>query len=302
MNAGDTTIAAQALLDGPRPGWRVTMLPAASDGPDAPSPAAWAALIDELLRDPSSLAGYAVLKYSGGVQVCRARVGNGAATREVICKQSRVDGFLRRRLAAFRPSRARQAAQRAGMLRSAGIATAEPLVILESNRADRESWLITSALEAVADLDHVAMALLPRTPAGESPRIRRALSQTVAELLARFGPAGLHHRDLKASNILLTRWNHAPTAWIVDVDGVSRCGAGAVSKERQRLVRLGASLVATGGLGVTDAARMMTRYAAATGRPRKAWKTLFRECGPLVAAYNRRAAGRKTTKIDGYGG
>lgn len=279
-------------------GWRGSIL-------DAAPREAWSSFIETLLRDPSALPGYAVLKYSGRLQVCRARLGDGPDARDVICKQSRVDGFLRQRLAALRPTRARQAAQRATWLREAGVATAEPLAILESTRADREAWLITAALNDVVDLDHVAMTLLPRAAANEGPRIRRGLSQAVAAMLAKFPPAGVHHRDLKASNILLTNWNAAggpPTAWIVDVDGVSRCARGSPAKERQRLVRLGASLAGHPGVRAVDVARFLIHYAAALGRPRKAWKSLFRTCEPMVISYNRRAAGRKTGKLDGYGG
>ena len=117
-------------------------------------------------------------------------------------------------------------------------------------------------------------------------------------------PSGWHHRDLKASNILLLHHdetNEPTQAWIVDLDGLSRVAAADVKRERQRLVRLGASLIGHVSVTQTDLVRFLRAYFASSSTARD-WRTEFRQLSRSAIRYAERSELRKRHKLDGYTG
>lgn len=262
----------------------------------------WTAFLETLIDAPQRLAGYAVLKSSKTGVVCRALLETEAGPTAVVCKRSEPRGFARRIGARFRSSRGRRNWERGARLLAAGIATARPLALIERGGWRSADWLITEACEGVVDLDQIALALLPRLDRSAAAAIKTRLAMRIADLLTAFDRSTLHHRDLKASNILFSDWDgESPTVVIVDLDGLGR-SRNEAADARRRLVRLGASLTGYRTITRTDAARVLRAYHARRGDPESTWRSTWRQASPLLADYNRAAAGRKHGKIDGYGG
>jgi hypothetical protein len=264
----------------------------------------WRAFLQQLIERPPSLPGYATLKYSETGEVCRARLIVKEQALEVICKQSRACGLIDRAFAYLRSSRARLNWERATTLLELGISTARPLAMLERRKPEPAAWLVTEGIDDVVDLDQVALTLLPQIPPDQAARTKRQLIGAIVDFYVRFDRSGLHHRDLKASNLLCTQWDGGdggPRLWLVDLDGLTQRFS-AEKGRRQRLVRLAASLAGYRAVSASDQARFLKRYRYQAGLDPSGWRAEWRKLAPSVAAYNRRAKARKRGKIDGYVG
>jgi hypothetical protein len=244
-----------------------------------------------------------MLKRSQAGSVFAVTIDAPGGARRVICKCSRPQGAWRRAGAMIRHSRARRNWDRGTELLAAGIATPRPLALLERSGWGGEDWLLTEAIEQVVDLDQVALALLPRLRNRALASAKASIGTEIARLLVALDRAHLHHRDLKASNILLTDWDGpGPGVWLADLDGLAASGRNEAGQRRQRLVRLAASLAGYSTVTRTDRARVLRAYHPLLAAPARQWRATWRELVPLVAEYNRRAATRKRDKIDGFSG
>ena len=264
----------------------------------------WQSGLHEIVHAPSTIPGYKVLKYSNKGEVFCAQLTGSGATLQVVCKHSRVDGAWRRFLALWRTSRERADFDRGLALVRAGIATALPLAVIERKAFRREARLITQLIPDAVDLDQVALTLLPQLEPERRRAVKDAIVKALVDLFDRLERNGFHHRDLKASNILLTDWDcqeDAVRVWLVDLEGLRLHGAGS-GRRRQPLIRLAASLLDYATVTRTDFCRFVQRYRARTGMPGDTWKQYFRELAAGATAYVRRAQRRKTHKLDGYEG
>ena len=88
---------------------------------------------------------------------------------------------------AVRPAKARGEALKAMRLAALGIPTVEPVAIGAVARG--ESWLITRGLDDVQQLNHFMENVAPQLSAEESIRLRAALADALAEMLAKPGHA-----------------------------------------------------------------------------------------------------------------
>ena len=295
-----------------------------------PSFTEWRPWLAQLVTDPAALPGYATLKYSKSGEVFRARFpGPGdphAATLDVACRYFPVNETQKRRktqtqktengcsflrfcvsvfLRFFRPSRASRNLLRARRLLQVGIDTPVPLAWIERTTPPRSSWLVTEFVANVVDLDQIVLTLLPRMDRRARRKARNGVVDAVVELLARLDRAGLHHRDLKASNILMTNWEGRetrPRPMLVDLDGLHPRRWWDRRRRWQPLIRLAASLRDYPGLTRTDFARFLHRYLSQIGRPKAEWKTHFRRLTRDATEYVQRSQLRKTRKLDGFTG
>jgi hypothetical protein len=262
----------------------------------------WREFLQQLVERPPALPGYATLKYSKTGEVCRACFSVKEQALDVICKKNTALGFMERWFARVRPSRARLNWQRAAALLELGISTARPLALLERRKPEPAAWLVTEAIKNVVDLDRVVLALLPQLPPDQAARTKRRMIRAIADFYVRFDRSGLHHRDLKASNLLFTHWDGQegePRVWLVDLDGLTRRFS-AEKARRQRLMRLAASLAEYRIVSASDRARFLKGYRHQAGHDPSGWKAEWRKLAPSVAEYHRRAKARKRGKIDGY--
>ncbi len=265
-----------------------------------PSAEQWRSLLTELVRSPADLPEYSVLKYSEGAEVFRARLKWAEGAIEVVCKHTDIDGGLRGLLGRWRVPREKRDFDRGLELMNAGIGTAQPLALLESGGRRRETRVVTAFLADAVDLDQVALTLMSRLEPGRRRAVKDELIARVADLFARLWARGYYHRDLKASNILVTDWDESPRVWVVDLEGLRHRRVPDRRQQRQPLVRLAASLQGYAAVTRTDRARFLRAYLDLAQNAGVMWKEQYRELGRQATDYVRRARGRKTHKLDGF--
>ena len=263
----------------------------------------WQTALRAFLEDPLALDDAATLKYSSGAEVIRGLLACGPQRLDVVAKHHTPCGFSGRLSTMVSGAHAQRNFDRAVSLLATGVNTAVPLAWIQCDRGKRESWLLTSFAPELVDLDHIALSLLPQRDAGAAHRIKQRMIHAVAAMFRALIEGGWHHRDLKASNVLLQHWDapdDAVAAWIVDLDGLSHRGKRS-RNETQRLVRLAASLRSYVSITRTDYVRFLKAYRGvdrAVGDWRGEFRTLAREAEHYVT----RSTRRKSHKIDGYDG
>ena len=295
-----------------------------------PSFTRWRPWLAQLLTDPSALPGYAALKYSKRGEVFRARLpGPGdsqTATLDVACRYFPVNETQKRRktqtqktengcsflrfcvsafLRFFRPSRASRNLLRARRLLQVGIDTPVPLARIERTTPSRSSWLVTEFVADAVDLDQIVLSLLPQLERRALHKVKTGMVDVAVQLFACLDDARLYHRDLKASNILITNWNaeDAPARpMLVDLDGLHPRRWWNRRQRWQPLIRLAASLREYPALTRADFARFLHRYLPHVGISTGEWKTHFRRLARSAEDYAQRSRLRKTHKLDGFHG
>ncbi|MCH7527016.1 MAG: hypothetical protein IID39_06235 [Planctomycetes bacterium] len=283
---------------------------------ELPSVERWRDPLETLLGEPDDAPNRTVLKHSPSGDVFRTRLaigggagGHGPPCLEVVCKTSRPPSLFRRlagRWLGVGQSRERRNWHRALRLLRTGVNTALPLALLERTSAKGESWLVTTALSDVTDLDHLASVLLPQLDIGRVCAVKNALIERIVDLLCCMEREGLWHRDFKASNILVTDWESnarsGPCLWLVDLDGIHRRTRFSIGVCWRPVIRLAASLAGQPGFTRTDHLRFLTAYRSRIGAPPRSWKRDWRTLARKVDRYNRRAKKRKRGKIEGFTG
>ncbi len=268
---------------------------------------AWREWLSVLVSDPYALPESKALKHSLSVEVLRAHgppavslLGRNSA---VVCKRNTICGLTNRVASTFRRSRARRSFDRAQLLLNAHIGTALPLAVVERSRSPRASWFVCEYLDNVVDLDSLVLTRISRIP---SPKARAAKSTVInatADFFARLYRARLHHRDLKASNILLSDWDseagNRTRALVVDLDGLAERWPMRVGIRWQPLYRLAASLIDYPLITRTDHARFLREYHLQCGDHSDEWRVRFRKLSNRAARYARRSRHRKSGKLDG---
>jgi len=288
-------------------GWRgVVRVPANGEGSsDCPALADWPAILSALCRDPASMDDYSLLKQSPDAQVVSASMSWNGGARHIIGKRDLVTGLAAKCVSAFRSSRARRNFDRALVLLRAGLRTAQPLAAIERGAFKNDAWMVAQRVDGLIDLDQVALMSLARIDTARSRVIRNQGISAIVDFLVGLEQAGLSHRDLKASNILLAGWDDAATETrvvLVDLDGLTARGEWNEQRRRKTLVRLAASLLEYPSITRADYGRFLRQYITSIGDTRSKWKVLYRQLAPQARNYVGRARGRKKDKIDGFGG
>lgn len=268
-----------------------------------PSTQIWIPLLESIVTDPSTLPGYELLKYSGAAELFKVRLSWDTGSIEVVCKRNRTDGFFASILGRLRQSRERRQFELGWSLCRAGIGTAIPLAIIERSTTPRAAWVITRFLAGIVDLDQIALTILPKLSGSRSRCVKHRIIESTVDLFVRLHSLKLHHRDLKATNILLTDCDGAeggPHAWLVDLEGFRSVVLPSAGRRWQPLVRLAASLLSYESVTRTDYLRFLQAYLARTGAATHDWKARFITLSRRAGNYNRKARRRKTHKLDGY--
>ncbi|MCH8241268.1 MAG: hypothetical protein IH897_01505 [Planctomycetes bacterium] len=291
-------------------GWSGLVMTACAGGelasdPDEvwPTTSQWADWLKMLIRAPDSLPGREVLKQSGKGEVIRAHIELPNRRIEVVCKRGAIRGIGRRSLAMFRRSPARRQFDKALGLLQAGIRTPLPLACLRRGFGGPEAWLVTAFVPDAVDLDHIALALLSRVLPDRQRSARNGVIEALAVLFDRLEMHRVHHRDLKASNVMLTAWDAGSkeaAAWLIDLEGVRLNVRMDESRAQQPLVRLTASLVSYSSVTKSDYCRFLHAYLPRMGTSPTQWKKHFRRLGYFARRYLEAAKQRKTHKLDGY--
>jgi hypothetical protein len=176
----------------------------------------------DLIRDPDRFVddpANDVIKDGIKTKVVRGRIAAASGTvRGVVIKRFRYSAPARSLTFFVLPSPALRALRSALLLKAKGFATAEPLAALQ-----RRNWAGRGTSYYVAEEIQNALSLRAFWRGAVSVRERArsapAVIRGLAELFARLHRAGIYHRDLKGSNILVQDWQTGrPRLFLVDLD------------------------------------------------------------------------------------
>jgi len=263
-----------------------------------PSESDWTKWIARLLAESSDSKQRQYLKYSPSVEIFRDQIpiGETAGGIEIICKRKKAEGFLDR----IRMSRAERNFRCGWMLLQAGIQTATPLAIVDCHKPMRESFLVTRYLPDLMDLDRIAMLELPRMSRPKAVKLKRVLCDQVSAHFARFHAGRLHHRDMKASNIMVLNANTPESAslCILDLDGLGAASKWRSGQRWQPLMRLAASLIEYRSITRADHARCLRRYLMLTDGKSRDWREMYRRLSVQARNYAVASGARKSGKLD----
>jgi len=275
---------------------------AAADSAESSGPAEaradlelWRRWLSWLVTDASRLPGFVQLKYSSVNEVIKAMLSDipdARSGRPVIAKRSSPGGLAARIMAVAGRSRARRNFHRGLRLARLGIGTAAPLAFVE-RPAGGESWLVTEYLADLVELDQIALTELPQMSPRDALRRKRVLIAEVARLFVQLRVHRIHHRDLKATNILVSGWRTGTEvrAFLVDLDGLRERSWRPIRHGRQRLMRLAASLAEYPSVTRSDYCRFLRSVVGAD-----AWQAEWRRLQWAGAAYNASAEVRRGRK------
>lgn len=187
------------------------------------------ATLQPLLADPDRfMAQGEILKAGGSATVARVCVGG----RNLVVKRYNIKGFCHWLRRFWRPSRAWQAWRRGHLLGFLGVATAQPLAVLERRCCwlRERAYLVTEYLDGENILSRFAS---PETGA-PPPEELAALD----ELFATLPRERISHGDLKGTNLI---WHDSRWA-LIDLDALrqhstARSFALAYARDRSRFLR-----------------------------------------------------------------
>lgn len=273
--------------------------------PDRPWPTLeqWRDWLVAMIRDPVAVRGYESLKESGKGKVFRARFDMVDRELAVVCKQTVARGWARRVWRVLRKPKVRIHFDLSLGLLRARIRTPLPLAYVVRGIAKREAWSITEFVEGAADLDLIALSLLPRIPPERQRFVRDGIVEAMGELFDHLEMNHVLHRDLKASNVVLTDWDKGAQdarAWLIDLEGV-RLGKDEDEERQWRaIVRLTASLMQYRSITRTDFVRFLQAVLACWGSSPTTWRTHFHRVAVAARQYLAESKQRKRGKLDGY--
>jgi len=167
--------------------------------------------LDDLAND--------VVKNGIKTKVVRARIASGSGgVRSVVIKRFHYPSIVRSLTFFVAPAPALRALRSALLLKSKGFATAEPLAAFQ-----QRNWQGRGTSYYFAEEIQNGLSLRAFWRGGSAARERArsapAIIRAVAELFAGLHRAGIYHRDLKGSNIIMQDWRtRRPRFFLVDLD------------------------------------------------------------------------------------
>lgn len=176
----------------------------------------------------------------------------------------------------------------AWLLLEAGVPTPKPIAMLERRRAGLcfESYLVTEDIQDSQTLaDHVLY--LRHVPSQVRVSALRHLIAQIAIMIRRLHRYGISHRDLKASNWLVTggATSTGPErVYLIDLVGVQRHRQVSRHIRVSNLARLATSMLCQPYVSNSDRLRFLKHYLPRAEQTGKAWKCWWFEIAKAVAA------------------
>jgi serine/threonine protein kinase len=244
-----------------------------------------------LIADPDSPlhhGGTKILKDSRTTTVAETTMTVRGLPTPVIFKRFNRKKWLDPLLALFRPTRAWRSWQAGQHLASRGIPTPQNLAFIARSRPFRdaflfwclphETYLVTVKEVSSVSLTKYVSGNLARFPAAAQRARFRALIGSLAQLIRSLHERSLSHRDLKASNILVTPTTDGQIGRLslIDLVGVNLSHPFPQSRRIQNLARLCLSLSTTAKFTRTDALRFLRVYLPWGLSPLSDWKAIWR--------------------------
>ena len=167
----------------------------------------------------------------------RAELGSaGSEGIPVVVKLFRGDRLKERWRQRWRGTKARLSWDMARAFLAAGVATPEPLLLIESEKSDGPAFYVCRHLDGVTEARYLLRAAARGKAAEEFPRIDlAAFLETLGATARRMHDAGILHRDLSVGNVLIEPHEpgEPPRLWLVDLNRAKRGGRlGMVSRLR----------------------------------------------------------------------
>ncbi len=246
---------------------------------------------EQLLRAASS----EVIKSDGGTVLVRASSPWHTTSNHVALKQYRSKNLARRLLAMLGAGRAERCWRIGHALLKRGVATAHPLAHARPSLRNRHSYLATEWIADSQNLHHFGWQLA-KTKVSRQMRLVRLCAEAVGRQVSRLHTAGVSHRDLTGSNILIVESGQGVEAYLIDLEG-ARMRRGLRRAVRvKNLARLELSIERQHPVvSRTDRLRFLKTYLGGTLSRTTEWKQLWREIARAKEPLERRYARRDET-------
>jgi tRNA A-37 threonylcarbamoyl transferase component Bud32 len=264
---------------------------------------------DEPFRRP----GVRFLKDSPSSTVAEMEMEVDGRPLRVVYKRFRITSALEPFVSLLRRTPALRSWVHGQGFRERTLPTARTLAVLHRTRwgMRAEGYLLTEKLEHAQEL-HTHLEDLQQLPNRQRMELTRLQIDRVAHTIRDLHQRQFSHRDLKAANILVRRWNappaepstvsppahlgllHVPetTVWLIDLVGVELFHAVPRGRRVQNLARLNASFHRTTFLTRTDRLRFLRTYLnwglCGQGNWKAWWKAIDRGTQGKIARNRRR--------------
>ena len=196
-------------------------------------------------------AGKGVLKDGRRSRVTRVEHGG----RTFCVKEYRTLGWLDRAKDWFRGSRARRAWNAARLFAERGIATPEPVALVERAGA---ACVVTRYIEGSVPLDRLLVERFHQSLAPAELAAKRSMLRELGRWLRRVHDLGVYHDDWSTKNILTVERPGGWQFYLLDLDSVVPLKR---LTERRRVKNLGQLSDAPFGITRTDRMRFLVAYA-----------------------------------------
>lgn len=228
---------------------------------------------ETLLRSPAS----EVVKAGGTSLLVQTSLTGRDGPVAVAYKRVRRRGWLDRVKAALRSNRILRCWKLAEMLGGCGVLTARPVaaVIPSKSSSEWEGFLATEWILGGRPLGDAVRDRLALPEPQRRDDIRR-LMDTLAGTIACMHSAGIGHRDLKHSNLIIVKGTAETTdVYVIDLDGMRRRRWLTRRRRCRDLARLLASIRQVSPLSASHYLWFLLRYLRYTGQPSRCWKTMW---------------------------
>lgn len=252
-----------------------------------------------LMTDPDApflREGARIIKDSRSSTVCEMDLTIHGIRQPVIYKRFRVTRWHDPFRSLLRPSEAIRSWVNGQGLCERALPTPRPLAVFHKSHLglQTDGYLITEKVENASTLVQ-AVKESESVPGPEGKAARRALIVETARILRIFHRYCLGHRDLKASNLLVSSEPrklthpggdsvvglvpHLPSrVWIIDLVGMTRHKHRLPRRHKvQNLARLNVSFLSTSTLSRTDRLRFLREYMQWGIHGKDGWKRIWRE-------------------------
>jgi tRNA A-37 threonylcarbamoyl transferase component Bud32 len=157
-----------------------------------------------------------------------------------------------------------------------GIETPRPLAYVESREpAVLRQYLLTEGIADSATLDQFLKQDYETLSPTERRHWKRGVVKRFAGQVRRMHEFGFDHRDLKATNILVSRNAGVRRTWLLDLDSVRRWAWMPAVRRVQNLARLNVTTLPRPAFQSTDRLRFLLTYLDTRDKTR--WKAAWRQ-------------------------
>jgi hypothetical protein len=199
------------------------------------------------------------------------------------CKETVTRSWWVRFVTSWGSFRAHNAFRQGQALLQVQVSTPQPLAVMACTRNGAyHEYLLTEAVPAATSLQCWLLSAATSSPTGGDFRPRREVCRQLGLQLQRLHRHGFDHRDLKATNVLISEQAGKRSLWLIDLDGVWRWPILPRPRRVQNLARLWAGVAGLPQVTRTDALRFLLAYL--TPQQRTTWKSLWRQVARRSAA------------------